>query len=95
MEGYTLRDLLKIHWKTRHKKQDIYFVLLSNQQVIIDTEWDAMKRARFTGKQVVEMMLLKDRKKAEPKILSLNKLLEDNDNKNKKEIECAGGNQQG
>ncbi len=78
MEGYILRDFRKAHWKIRKKSQPIYFVLLSNQKVIIDTEWDAMKRARLSGKAVIEMMLIKDRKQPERRDLFLNKLLEDN-----------------
>lgn len=42
------------------KPQQKYLVLLSNQRVFIDTEWEAMKSAvkecRATGARIIEML---------------------------------------
>lgn len=43
--------------KRKRRSQVKYFVLLSNQAVIIDTEWDALStaRKRYPGKRIDEM----------------------------------------
>ena len=77
------------HRRLRNKKrrqEDKFLILLSNQIVIIDTEWDGMKRARKHGKPVVEMIRLSNRNR-KLEITSLNKLLEQNGNEFKEKID--------
>ncbi len=60
-----------------------YFILLSNQIVIIDAEWDGMKKARMSGKQVLEMFELDGRENRKLEVTTLTHILEQNDSKEK------------
>jgi hypothetical protein len=59
---------------------DKFLLLLSNQVVIIDTEWEALITARkkYPEKRIVEMLPTK-RKNIKSEVTTLNKLLEQND----------------
>ena len=72
--------------KPRRRNQDKYLILLSNQVVIIDTEWDGMKRAMRSGKRIEEMILLPNRNR-KLEVTTLNKLLEQNGNEFRSKIE--------
>lgn len=56
------------------KDQQKYLILLSDQTVFIDTEYEGMKRARKHGKTIIEMMPTNARLIAQQ--TSLTKLLE-------------------
>lgn len=56
------------------RKQQKYLVLLSNQVVIIDNEWAAMKRARQLKKPIVDMLSTSARMNSQETVLT--KLLE-------------------
>lgn len=64
------RKLIK---ESKRQKQK-YLILLSDQTVIIDTEWEGMKKARQHGKPIVEMLSTDARVNAQTNGLS--KLLE-------------------
>lgn len=46
---------------TPKKQQQKYLILLSNQNIIIDNEWAAMKKARRSGKAILEMFKISNR----------------------------------
>lgn len=58
------KDLVAAAQKRHHRKlktspkrkQQKYLVLLSNQVVIIGSEWTAMKEATRTGKTIIDML---------------------------------------
>jgi Na+/phosphate symporter len=58
----------------KKREQQKYVVLLSNQTVIVGSEWDAMKRAVKTRKVILEM--LPTYKRINDQVTSLTKLIE-------------------
>lgn len=55
--------------KTRKKSEPKYLVLLANQVCIIDSYWPAIGKAVKSGKQVLEVLVVRKRVKAQTGML--------------------------